>query len=62
MTSVHSAIRLELLNYLLCDPSVATKQQVRVMHETNEVKEFGALGPNRSIDMANLGVGAGLGV
>jgi primary-amine oxidase len=58
MTSAHSAIRLEPLNYLPGDASVATAQQVRVVHETGEVKTFGASGATCSVDMGALEVGA----
>ena len=62
MTSAHSAIRLEPLNYLPGDPSVASTQQVRVVHESGEVKTFGAAPGNCSVDLGVLGTSVGLGL
>jgi primary-amine oxidase len=56
MTSAHSAIRLEPLNYLDGDPSVATAQQVRVFHDSGEVMRFGAKGANCSVSLSELGL------
>ncbi|KAF2276554.1 amine oxidase catalytic domain-containing protein [Westerdykella ornata] len=39
MTSAHSSIRLEPLNYLEGDPSVATTQQVRFVHDNAQEGE-----------------------
>ncbi|KAF2742211.1 amine oxidase catalytic domain-containing protein [Sporormia fimetaria CBS 119925] len=58
MTSAHSAIRIEPFNYLEGDPSVATLQQVRLTHESGEVKTFGAREANCSVDLGGLMMGA----
>lgn len=54
MTSAHSAIRLEPLNYLDGDPSMATSQQVRVFRDTGEVLGFGAKESNCSVDLVSF--------
>jgi primary-amine oxidase len=51
MTSAHSAIRLEPLNYLDGDPSMATSQQVRVYFDKSEVRRFGAKNSNCSVNL-----------
>ncbi|KAF2871343.1 copper amine oxidase [Massariosphaeria phaeospora] len=55
MTSAHSAMRLEPLNYLYGDPSVQTSQQVKIDMETGETETFGAVAANCSVEL-----GAGL--
>lgn len=52
MTSAHSAIRIEPLNYLEAgDSSVATSQQIKVNNGT--VETFGALAANCSVDLVS---------
>ncbi|KAJ4293307.1 hypothetical protein N0V90_008589 [Kalmusia sp. IMI 367209] len=53
MTSAHSAIRLEPINYLLNDPSIQTSQQVRVNHTSGEATTFGAEAANCSVDLVS---------
>ncbi|KAF1943394.1 amine oxidase catalytic domain-containing protein [Clathrospora elynae] len=49
-TAAHSAIRFEPLNYLEGDPSVASKQQVRILYDdegsVESVEEFGKIVAN----------------
>ncbi|OAG04417.1 membrane copper amine oxidase [Paraphaeosphaeria sporulosa] len=54
MTSAHSAMRLEPLNYLLNDPSIQTSQQVRVNHTSGEVETFDAQTANCSVNFSTL--------
>ncbi|KAF9737075.1 Primary amine oxidase, lung isozyme [Paraphaeosphaeria minitans] len=54
MTSAHSAMRLEPLNYLLNDPSIQTSQQVRVNHTSGEVETFDAQMANCSVNFVSL--------
>ncbi|KAL5466384.1 hypothetical protein PMIN07_003676 [Paraphaeosphaeria minitans] len=54
MTSAHSAMRLEPLNYLLNDPSIQTSQQVRVNHTSGEVETFDAQMANCSVNFSSL--------
>jgi primary-amine oxidase len=53
MTSAHSAMRLEPINYLLNDPSIQTSQQIRVNHTSEEVVTFGAQPANCSVDFVS---------
>jgi primary-amine oxidase len=53
MTSAHSAMRLEPLNYLLNDPSIQTSQQIRVNHTSGEVETFGTPSANCSVDLVS---------
>ncbi|KAL1593838.1 hypothetical protein SLS60_010571 [Paraconiothyrium brasiliense] len=56
MTSAHSAMRLEPINYLFNDPSVQTSQQAKVNHTSGEVETFGTQTANCSVNMVSRGV------
>lgn len=53
MTSAHSAVRLEPLNYLNSDPSIASYQQIWVNATSGEAKRFGAELANCSVDLVS---------
>jgi len=54
MTSAHSAIRLEPINYLEHDSSVQINQQVKVNHTSGEIERFGSQNGNCSVDMVSV--------
>ncbi|KAF1967283.1 amine oxidase catalytic domain-containing protein [Bimuria novae-zelandiae CBS 107.79] len=52
MTSAHSAIRLEPINYLLNDPSVQSSQQIRINRTSGTIERFDAQSANCSVDLS----------
>lgn len=54
MSSAHSGMRLEPLNYLLDDPTVQTSQAVKINQTSEEVVTFGAQEANCSVDLVSL--------
>lgn len=53
MTSAHSGIRLEPLNYLFSDPSIASSQQVKINLADGSVERFDAQTANCSVDLVS---------